>query len=377
MVINNVIIVNHNEEFKGSIEFDENQIIRVYHKQVKGIDGKGRYLIPSFIDSHTHGAKQFDFNDLALNVEPKKANAYSKYLIKDGVGAVIATTYTCTKKDLINLCKNIKAFADNNDIVKGWYIEGPYISKEKKGSHNPKYICPLDMSLLDKINKSLPKSFVKIITVAPEVSNNLKHIKELSKNFNVAVGHSNASAEIAEEAFKDGANRVTHLYNAMSGFSNREPGIVNAVFNNKEIYAELIADDFTVSNTVILDTYHILDPHQLIIISDTISCAGEKNGNKYSIGLFEVVKTKQGAYLTDHKTIAGSTLSFAQQAKNFAETTKCSIQDFVKFTSYNAAKSLGLQKQYGVIAKGAKSNFLLLNKKFNIMKIFYKGQEVK
>ena len=377
MIINNVIIVNHNKEFKGSIEFDNNRIKRVYHKQVKGVDGKGLYLIPSFFDTHTHGGKNFDFNDLTHDVEPKRATAYINYLIKNGVGAVIATTFTCSRNDLLRLSKSIKSFAEKYDIVKGWYIEGPYIAKEKKGAHNPQYICPWDMDLLHKVATFFDKNFAKIVTVAPEAYSNLKHIKALSKTYNVAVGHSNAQAEIAAAAFKQGANRVTHLYNGMSGFSNREPGVVNAVFNNKEIFVELITDNFTVSNTAALDTYHILSPYQLMIISDTIRCAGEKNGNKYSLGEFEVIKDEKGAYLTDHKTIAGSTLSFLQQAQNFAKTTKCSMQDFVKFTSYNAATSLKMNKQYGVIARNAKPNFLLVNKKFNIMKIYYKGLEVK
>ena len=119
MIINNVIIVNHNEQFKGSVEFDNNKIINVYHKQLKGIDGKGMYLIPSFVDTHTHGAVKFDFNDLTDSAEPKYSKEYFNYLLHSGVGAVIATTVTCAKKDLEKICANLKKFAKKYDIVKG------------------------------------------------------------------------------------------------------------------------------------------------------------------------------------------------------------------------------------------------------------------
>ena len=270
----------------------------------------------------------------------------------------------------------MKKFADKYDIVKGWYIEGPYISKEKKGAHNPKLICPIDMRLLDNINKSLPRNFVKIVAVAPEVFNNIKKIKDLSKHYFVALAHSNASAEVASQAIKEGCSRVTHLYNAMSGFHHREPGVLNAVFNNKKVFVELITDNFTVDNVAALNAYNILNPSQLMIITDTLRCAGMKNG-KYSLGSLKIVKNAKGAFLEDGRTLAGSVLSFSAQAKNFGNLTKCSMPDFVKFTSYNPARSLKLDSKYGVIKKNAASNFLLINKKFNIIKKYYKGQEVK
>ena len=376
MIINNVNIVNHNEVFKGSVEFTSKKIINVYRKQVKGINGNNLYLIPSFVDTHSHGAKDFDFNDLAKSENPKRSKEYINYLVKDGVGVIIGTTVTCSKKDLEKICKNIKKFASKYDIVKGWYIEGPYISKAKKGAHNPKLIRPLDIKLLDKINKSLPKNFVKIVAVAPEVFNNIKKIKNLSKHYFVALAHSNATSEVATQAINEGCSRITHLYNAMSGFKHRDGGVVNAVFNNKKVFAELITDDFTVENTAALNAYNILNPYQLMIITDTLRCAGMKNG-KYTLGSLKIVKNAKGAYLEDGKTIAGSVLSFSQQAKKFANLTKCSMSDFVKFTSYNAARSLKLDSKYGIIKKNAASNFLLLNKKFNIIKKYYKGQEVK
>ena len=376
MIINNVNIVNHDGIIKGSIEFDKDKIINVYKKQVKGINGNNLYLIPSFVDTHSHGAVDFDFNDLTKSDNPKNSQEYINYLVNDGVGVIIGTTVTCSKSDLEKISKNIKNFANRYDIVKGWYIEGPYISKEKKGAHNPKLICPLDMNLLSKINKSLPKDFVKIVAVAPEVFNNIKKIKELSKNYFVALAHSNATAEVATQAIKEGCSRVTHLYNAMSGFHHRNPGVLNAVFNNKKVFVELITDAFTVNNTAALNAYNILNPYQLMIITDTLRCAGCKNG-KYSLGSLKIIKNAQVAFREDGKTLAGSVLSFSQQAKNFANLTNCSMQDFVKFTSYNAARSLKLDNKYGVIKKNAASNFLLINKKFNIIKKYYKGQEVK
>jgi N-acetylglucosamine-6-phosphate deacetylase len=192
---------------------------------------------------------------------------------------VAMTTITCSFNDLKKLAdkyKDIKAL-DKNNVIKGWYIEGPFISPEKKGAHPIKLIKPINLEILNYIKKTLPK-VTKILAVAPENANNIKYISQLLKDYFISIGHSNANYATAEKAFNLGARRIVHLYNAMAGFNHRVPTLLNAIFNNDQVSCELICDFIHVAKEVIMNTYRIIGSERIMLISDSLSSKGLKDG---------------------------------------------------------------------------------------------------
>lgn len=132
MLISKVNIVTDKEVFFGNVEVKNGKFTKI-QKLANTPKQNAKYILPGFIDSHTHGGYGWDFNSLAKN-DLNKAKDYLKGIGSEGVTTVIGTTVTCSKQDLKNISKNWKNFAaiDENNIVAGWYIEGPYISIEKR-----------------------------------------------------------------------------------------------------------------------------------------------------------------------------------------------------------------------------------------------------
>jgi N-acetylglucosamine-6-phosphate deacetylase len=123
MRIVNANIVLENSIIYGYIEFDESKIIKIQPGKchLPGYDAKGLYLLPAFIDSHTHGGYGFDFNMLAGKYNENAIQKYLSNVQHEGVGGILMTTVTATDQDLnkiANNYQNIKSI-DNNDIIKG------------------------------------------------------------------------------------------------------------------------------------------------------------------------------------------------------------------------------------------------------------------
>ncbi|OAV63661.1 N-acetylglucosamine-6-phosphate deacetylase [Bacteroidales bacterium Barb4] len=281
MIIKNANIVLLNKTFKGYVEFDQHRIIRIGAGAVADADydAHGLYLLPAFFDSHTHGGYGFDGNESASLDYVKKVNRYFANIVKEGVGSTLMTTVSCSDVDLqdyANNYPNIKKL-DRDNIIKGWYIEGPYLSLAKKGAHNPKMIRPIDLKTTAYIQRKLP-NVVKLLAVAPEYEGNLNKLNKLKKDYFLTVAHSNASAAIAEKAFKLGANRVTHLYNQVSGLDHHNPGVIDAAFDNDTVVCELICDGKHVEPLVIKNTYKILGADRIMVISDSLMTKGFADG---------------------------------------------------------------------------------------------------
>jgi N-acetylglucosamine-6-phosphate deacetylase len=104
------------------------------------------------------------------------------------------TTVTCSTDDLNSIAGNYRNAKDldKNNVIKGWYIEGPYISIKRKGAHNQKLIRPIDTNVLKKLKNLLPH-VTKILAVAPEFKNNLSKYKIIKKDYFLATGHSDAN----------------------------------------------------------------------------------------------------------------------------------------------------------------------------------------
>lgn len=358
-IIENVNIVNHDSIVFGNIHIKNNKIFKI--KVISKGEKKGfNYCIPAFIDQHTHGGYGISFDNYSVLIKTG-VEKYFKNITKEGVCKVFLTTVTNKLEDLLNISEYIKNI--NSDLIAGWHIEGPYISKNKKGAHNEKYIKKV---CLREINKIKDKYQGKILfTIAPEELDDIKKIKSIidDKTF-ISLGHTMASYDIAKKGFNNGAIQVTHLYNAMKEYSYRDPGIVNYVLGNKKC-SELIADGVHINNNVISDTFNILGANNVIIVSDSLSPKGEKDG-PYMLGDLPIFKVKNHCYLEDMKTLSGSAIKYIDIVKNFYKATNCSMNDIVSVTSYNSSKNLSL-KDYGIVKENIKCNLLIVDDKLNII----------
>ncbi len=315
------------------------------------IDAEGRIVIPGLIDTHIHGFGGYDVSDFELE-------RISKSLTAVGTTTWFPTTMT---DSIVNLEKitsqNINC---NGANIVGFHLEGPYISKDKKGAQNEKFIKNPD------INEIRCLKNIKNITVAPELDGMDDFIG--NADFCVSIGHTDCSYDEAVRAIDNGADCLTHTFNAMPPFLHRETGPIGAAFE-KGIYAEVICDGKHIDKTTILMLYKLFGSDRLILVSDCIRPAGLPNG-KYSSGGISV-NMCDGVLTLDSGVLAGGSKPLIECVKT-AVGFGIDFYEAVKMASETPAKRFGLNK--GKIELGYDADLVILNDDLNVSSVIIDGK---
>ncbi|OGW40715.1 MAG: hypothetical protein A2Y97_07670 [Nitrospirae bacterium RBG_13_39_12] len=243
------------------------------------------------IDIHTHGIGGYDTRTTAGDHILRMAEIHGSY----GVSAIIPTIYPAA----INVMKeNMKAVKNaiekqktehrtqkskSSEII-GVHLEGPFLNPAKCGALSAEsFIEPTEYSFKELIEGF--EDMVKIITVSPEIKGAEGLIKKMSDmGIIVSMGHSNAKYAEAEAGFNAGARGVTHIFNAMSGFHHREPGLAGFGLLNQNIYIEVIADPYHLHLKTVELIFRTKNHDRIIIVSDTVKQAGTSSYNQAITG---------------------------------------------------------------------------------------------
>ena len=371
--VKNINIVLKNKIIEdGLLIFDEKirELRSFYseddHLNLETIDGNGGYICPGFIDIHIHGSGGMDTMDAAEN----SLDNISKSVIKSGVTSYLPTTMTMEKEIIFNVLDNIKEYLKKENKgaqVLGVNVEGPFISKDKKGAQPEESIINPELNLFDKY-----LDIIKIMTVAVEKAGAFELIEKLNnKGIITALGHSTANYEDVLKAKQHGLKLITHLYNAMTGLHHRHPGIVGAALNSS-LSCELIADGIHIHPAVLELTTKIKSADELILVTDAIEAAGLGDG-KYNLGGQQVI-VKDGSARLKNGTLAGSVLTMDQALRNMIKFTGLELPDIIKMISFNPAKLLNMEHKIGQIKRGLQSDLVILDKELKVKEVFIKGK---
>ncbi|MGI6771897.1 MAG: N-acetylglucosamine-6-phosphate deacetylase [Acholeplasmataceae bacterium] len=326
------------------------------------------YIMAGFIDQHIHGASGCDAMDATFN----SINTISKAILKEGVTSFLATTMTASSNSIEAAINNV---VTNKDKVTGAnllgvHLEGPFISPKYKGAQPEEHIIPFD---LDKITKWNQDNIIKIVTVAPEIDD-FHQLIDYAKSHNMIVsfGHTAATYRQTIEAIKQGGNGFTHAFNAMASFTHREVGVVGAMLESKDTYAELIADGIHVSPPAVKLLINNKGLKNIILISDAM------RGKWLPDGISELggqkVIIKDGTARLESGNLAGSVLKFNDALRNISNWLDLSLIDLSRISSLNAAINLGISDAKGSIAIGKDADLVMLDKDFNVLKTMVGGK---
>lgn len=336
------------------------------------IDLKGKKLLPGFIDIHSHGCGGADFCDGSEESFQKMADTY----IRAGVTTVMTTSMTLPPETLSRLFKVYKNFADNQKTVGtrlyGINMEGPFLSKEKKGAHVEEYIIPADIELFKKLNEESGNR-VRLVDVAPEVPGNMEFIVEAKDICTVCVAHTNGNYQTTMDAYEKGATSTTHLYNAMTGLSHREPGVVGAAYDS-EAFVELICDGIHIHPAVIRTTFKVFGEDRICMISDSMCAAGMPEG-VYELG-GQTVYVKNGVAALENGTIAGSVVNSLVGVKRLIEFG-VREEAAIKAATINPAKAVKIDSLTGSITEGKWADLVIVDPQYNVEAVYRDGVKQK
>ncbi len=332
-----------------------------YSDADKIIDAKNSFVSAGFFDTHIHGASLYGF-------ETNKQDEYSgicEILLANGITTILPTLI-CNETYIRNLVSNINSVPEFRDRIAGIYLEGPFVNLSKKGGIAPEYIRKPDLDYLKKII-DISDGLLRMMTIAPELDGIDDIIEQLLENDIIpCFGHSNAS--LGEALNKKGVRNITHLFNAMSGISHRNPGIAALPFVNRDIFVEVNGDGIHIDNNIIKMAYDNINRDNLIFITDAVVSAGKPYG-EYVYDNKKVVSSERGVRYREDDTLIGSNDLIPDVLRNVADVTGGDVVDIIKTVTLNPAKLLGVDDVKGTIEPGKTADIVIFDEDFRIQEV--------
>jgi N-acetylglucosamine-6-phosphate deacetylase len=371
----------------GSLIVDGDRIAEIRAGAVDSADGAavhdlaGRTVVPGFIDVHVHGVEGCD--TLASD---DGVGEMARRLPRYGVTAFCPTTIACTPSDLRRVLQCIRASRmesrPGNARVLPAHLESNFINPEYRGGQPLdciRALHPVDarrdaddfapQEVLDEISSA--RSEVGIVTLAPELPGGLDLARALADNGHlVSLGHSGASYEEGLAGVDAGARHATHLFNRMTPFAHRAPGLVGAIFDRREVSAEIVCDGHHVHPSVLRAAVAVLGADRTMAITDGTAASGLPRGTRTELGRFAITALDTARY--DDGTMAGSTLTMDRVFRNLIALLWMDLVAAARVCSTTPARQLGLARQ-GKLEPGALADFVVLDDSLQVVETWIGG----
>ena len=351
--------------FDGRLLSDSSSDGKIY-------DAAGCYVIPGLTDLHFHGCKGQDFSD----GDAGGLETMAKYELSRGVTQICPAGMTLLEDQLIRICRVAAAHREADRpgaALCGVNLEGPFLSRAKKGAQNGDWLRDPDPALLRRLLAE-SKGLVKLVSVAPELPGAMEFIEAVEEIVTVSLAHTPADYDTAMEAFRLGARQVTHLFNAMPPFSHRAPGVVGAALDTPGCMVELICDGIHIHPAVVRSVFKMFGEQRVILISDSMRAAGMPDG-QYTLGGQDVTVKGKLATLADG-TIAGSVTDLMGCLKT-AVSFGIPLHAAVRAAAVNPARAIGIYSRCGSLEPGKRANVVILDEHLELKDVFFRGELVR
>ena len=342
----------------ASILTNDGMIEKIDHSAISPeyqvIDLKGNNIAPAFIDLQIYGGDGKMFS-AELTIESLQATY--NYCKRGGAAHFMITMATNTIEKFLKGFEVVRAYWENGGQgLLGLHLEGPYINPVKKGAHIASCIKRPTVEevsmLLDK-----GKDIIKMITVAPEMCPEEIIDLLLQNDIIVSAGHSNATYEEAKSAFHKGIPAATHLFNAMSPFQHRAPGMAGAILDHPSVMSSIVTDGVHVDFAAVRISKLIMK-ERLFFITDAVA--------EILTGEYQHLY-KGDRYTLPDGTLSGSSLTMMQSVMNGVKNAGIELEEALRMASTYPARLLGDSCKLGQIAPGFNASFVVFDSELNVI----------
>ncbi|WP_419147156.1 N-acetylglucosamine-6-phosphate deacetylase [Pseudoalteromonas 'SMAR'] len=327
-------------------------------------------VVPGFIDVQVNGGGGGFFNaEQSVSCLAQIVQAHAKF----GSTGLMPTLIT----DRVEVMERAadataQAIAAKQPGVLGIHFEGPHLSGPKKGTHSEQYLRPIsEQEFAIYARQDLG---IKMVTLAPETVplDDIKRLIDLGVK--VSIGHSNADYETAERALQVGVDGFTHLFNAMSPFTSREPGVVGAALWHDHSWCGLIVDGHHVHPQSARLAIRSKQRGKVMLVTDAMPPVGTDATEFDFFDGRKVIRTGDRLNSTTGE-LAGSVLDMASAVKNSVNTLQLSLAESLRMASLYPAQYLGLETK-GHLRSGADADFVVLNQDLEAELTVIAGEQV-
>lgn len=333
------------------------------------IDLGGRLLVPGFVDIQVNGGGGVLFNNSpTADAIRRISEAHSRF----GTTSLLPTLIS---DDFDVMRAAIEAVQDAMELgipgVFGIHFEGPFLNTKRSGAHDETKFCQIDDEAVE-ILTSLGEDAVTLVTLAPELTDSQRIRQLVSAGVIVFAGHTDASFEECQAAQTAGLTGYTHLFNAMTPFDARAPGVVGAALDSAESVFSIIADGHHTHPASFRTACRAKQTGGVILVTDAMPTVGsddpwfELNGER--------IELADGILRNEAGSLAGSNLTMIDAVRNTVEFAGIDWCEAVRMASANPAKAVSAHNSVGFIQAGAQANFVELSRDFNILRVWYRGE---
>jgi N-acetylglucosamine-6-phosphate deacetylase len=336
----------------------------------------GQWVLPGFVALHVHGGGGFSFTEGSSD-QARRAAAFHR---GHGTTTMLASLVTAPVAELESRAAMLASLAAE-DVIAGLYLEGPFLSPARCGAQDPRYLLAPDLAVFERL-RAAARGQLRILTVAPELPGAVTVITAAVRaGVTIAVGHTDATAEVTMAAIDAGARHATHLFNGMRRPHHREPAAAGALLDRAEVTCEVIADGVHLHDIALRQAARLAGPGRLVLVSDAMAAAGLPDG-RYRLGSMAVTVAGGVARLAGDPgrsgpgtdgALAGSTITLAGAVRR-AIAAGLPVPDVAAAASTTPARVLGIGDRTGALRPGLAADLVLCDDDFRLRAVMRHGR---
>lgn len=336
---------------------------------IETIDLGGSSVSAGFIDVQVNGGGDVLFNDAPTE---EGVRAIREAHLQFGVTAILPTFITGPRAGMRAAGDAVRKYIDSGGTgVLGIHFEGPALNSTKAGVHDKEFIVSEGYDDLAEIYTRAARGCT-MVTLAPETVPPGFIRRLVQAGVRVSIGHSAAASAEVRTAIDEGARCGTHVWNAMTPLTSREPGAVGALLWDDRVWCDFVADGFHVDFTTLALSVRAKPRGRAFLVTDAMSPVGGRAGG-YVLGPYAVT-VRDGKCVTADGTLAGSALDLATAVRNCVQRMGIPKDEALRMASLYPAQLLGVDGELGRVRPGCRAELAVFDNEINVQAVVSDGK---